>query len=325
MATTKEFRSFFEPREIEYNDGSKCWYHGELWPILETMKAKIWDKHQNVVLITGRTGTGKSEFAIGCAKYVDPNFTLENIFWSTEELINVAASKENIFPPGTAFIFDEAREGTQSLNAMTETNRKMGLFLDTIRSRGYHIFLLQPSFFLFQKTIAIYAADILFHVEKKANDQFMESLKAGNLGRSNKEKPFERGYARIYDADQKHKLYVKGKELEDMNTSGCGFITFGRSKGIVDWEEYERRKTIAVAKMNEAFDKQVETKIDPRKEKIRFFKCKAYYLLNRKFEMSHNKIAEYFEEDAAGVGRLIQMREGELREKAGANLIEQNN
>ena len=285
---------------MHFKDGSRATYHGNVWPNIESMRSKIYAKHQNVVLVTGRTGTGKSEFAIQVAKALDPNFTIENIFWNTEDLINVAASKDNIRPPGTAFIFDEAREGTQSLNAMTETNRRMGLFLDTIRSRGYHIFLLQPSYFLFQKSIAIYAADILFHIEKKGNPDFYEGLKKGLFGEENPHEPFTRGMGRIYDVNQKKLVYIKGKRMEDMDAAPCTWFSFDKSHGIVDWDEYERRKTVAVAIMNEAFDKDIAPKLSNKAEKVILIKQKCYYLLKTRYHMSIQEISTYFDEPSQG-------------------------
>lgn len=303
------FGSDFEERTINFKDGSRATYHGNVWPNIESMRAKISAKHQNVILITGRTGTGKSEFAIQLAKALDPNFGIDNIFWNTEDLIRVAASKEDIKPPGTAFIFDEAREGTQSLNAMTETNRRMGLFLDTIRSRGYHIFLLQPSYFLFQKSIAIYAADILFHIEKRGNPEFYEGLKKGLFGDENPHEPFTRGIGRIYDVNQKKLVYIKGKRMEDMDAASCTWFTFKKSHGIVDWEEYEKRKTVAVAAMNEAFDKDIEPKLGKRAESILAFKQKTYYLLRTRYAMPVVEIANYFDEKSTAAIREAVIKE----------------
>jgi len=307
------FTSEFEERFIHFPDGSRAHYHGNIWTNLEIMKAKIPYKHQNVILISGRTGTGKSEFAIQLARFLDPNFSIDNIFWNTEELIKVAASKDNVKPPGTAFIFDEAREGTQSLNAMSETNRRMGLFLDTIRSRGYHIFLLQPSFFMFQKSIAIYAADILFHIEKKGNPDFYKSMKEGNIGEDNKHEPFNRGIGRIYDTNQKKALYIKGKRMEDMDLAPCTYFSFQKSFGIVDWTEYERRKQIAVSAMNEAFEKEIEPKLSGKALSIMELKQKAYYLASIKHGMKYADIASYYDEQSIGqIGTLIAKERARL-------------
>jgi len=305
MGHKMNFDSEFEERRIVFSDGATCTYHGNIWSNAEIMSAKIKAKHQNVILISGRTGTGKSEFAVQVAKYLDRNFTIENIFWDTEKLIKVAANKENIFPPGTAFIFDEAREGTQSLNAMSETNRRMGLFLDTIRSRGYHIFLLQPSYFMFQKSIAIYAADILFHIEKKGNPDFFSALKKGMIGEDNPEEPFDRGMGRIYDINQKKNLYIKGKRMEDMDASSSSWFSFSRSHNIIDWNEYDKRKSVAVAAMNDAFDKELEPKINSKEVRILDFKQRAYYYLNVKLSVSVKRISLDLGDTSPEVYRLI--------------------
>lgn len=324
-----KFDSEFEERRIEFPDGSWCVYHGNIWPNVEAMKSKIAAKHQNVILISGRTGTGKSEFAIQLAKALDPNFTIDNIFWNTDDLIKVAASKDNIRPPGTAFIFDEAREGTQSLNAMTETNRRMGLFLDTIRSRGYHIFLLQPSFFLFQKSIAIYAADILFHIEKKGNPDFFAALKKGMIGDDNPHEPFERGFGRIYDVNQKKMVYIKGKRMEDMDAAQCTWFSFKKSHKIIDWDEYERRKSIAVAAMNDAFEQDSQPKLSPKAEKILLYKQKFYYYAHVRWGKKYQEIAHILDEPPNLVCEYINRErarlEEELMEAENAHNKEENN
>lgn len=314
MAHSIRFDSEFEERRVVFKDGSSCTYHGNIWSNAEIMKAKIASKHQNVILISGRTGTGKSEFAVQLAKYIDPNFSIENIFWDTEKLIKTAASKENIFPPGTAFIFDEAREGTQSLNAMSETNRRMGLFLDTIRSRGYHIFLLQPSYFMFQKSIAIYAADICFHIEKRGNPDFFNALKKGMIGEDNPEQPFDRGIGRIYDINQKKNLYIKGKRMEDMDAATCSWFSFGRSQGIIDWNEYDKRKSVAVAAMNDAFDKELEPKINNKELRLLDFKERFYYYAHNKWGKSYDEIMQITNDPRSNISEYIKKYRLKLQE-----------
>jgi len=302
----------FQEKNITFKDGSQAYYNPTLWPIYETMRHKLKDKHHNVVTISGRVGTGKSEFSFQMGKYLNPNFGIEDVYWDTDSLIKAASSDTDIKPPGTVFVFDEAREGTQSLNAMSETNRRIGLFLDTIRSRRYHIILTQPSPWLFQRSIFIYASDIHFHIEKKGNHRFIEALARGDDPDSVTEKTFERGYVRIYDAEQKKKLYIKGKELEDLNVSSSTMCTFKKSKGIIDWDEYDSRKSKAVAAMNAKFDLDVKEKISPKQERIMKFKEKAYYLLQYRYGMRVGEICAYFDVEQSEVSNFIKARVYEL-------------
>jgi len=295
----------FETKKLVFDEGCYCTYNGVLWPILESMKAKIKDEHHNIVLITGRTGTGKTEFAFQIAKYLNKNFCLDDVYWTTDDLIRVATNDSDIKPPGTVFIFDEAREGTQSLNAMSETNRRMGLFLDTIRSRRYHILLLQPSFWLFQRNIAVYSADLLFHIEKKGNNAFIDQLKEGAEGSSITEKPFHRGYARVYDNDQKLRLYVKGKQLEDMNCATSTLFRFDKSHGIIDWAEYTRKKNAAVAKMNSNFTENASVALSAKAESIMKVKSKAWNLLIDRYGWTTHMIAEYFGDSNNNVNVIL--------------------
>lgn len=305
----------FQEKNLTWPDGAEAYYNSTIWPIYETMRHKLKDKHHNVVTISGRVGTGKSEFSFQMAKYLNPSFSIEDVYWDTDSLIKAASSDTDIKPPGTVFIFDEAREGTQSLNAMSETNRRIGLFLDTIRSRRYHIILTQPSPWLFQRSIFIYASDIHFHIEKKGNDRFIEALARGENPDSITEKPFERGYIRIYDADQKKKLYIKGKELEDLNVASSTMCTFKKSKGIIDWDEYDARKTKAVAAMNAKFDQEVKDKLNPKSEKIMLFKENAYYLLQIRYGMSTTDIANYFDVHASEVSKCVHKKMNDIEKK----------
>lgn len=298
----------FQGIKKTFPDGTIVAYHGTLWPILETCRHKLKDKHHNVITISGRVGTGKSEFSFQIAKYLDPKFTLDNVYWNTDDLIAAAASSDNIKPRGTVFIFDEAREGTQSINAMSETNRKMGLFLDTIRSRGYHIILTQPSPWSFQKGIFVYASDLHFHIEKKGNQKFIEAIaRVGPDGDLDgiREKPFERGYVRVYDADQKLKLYIDGKKLENLNVASSTMFTFEKSQGLIDWDEYDRRKNLAVAAMNNKFNEEAKPLVGGKSEKIMKFKQKVYWTLVHECGWNQSKVAKYFNEEQGNVSSYI--------------------
>jgi hypothetical protein len=164
---------------------------------------------------------------------------------------------------------------------------------------------------MFQKSIAIYAADILVHIEKRGNQKFYDDLKLGKLGDANTNEPFSRGMGRIYDTNQKKALYIKGKRMEDMDLAPCTWFSFKKSKGILDWAEYQRRKNVAVAKMNEAFDEQVK-EVSIKDETIGQVKQRAYYVLNVKCGMKVGKIAEEFDEDQGRVSHYIAKERGRL-------------
>lgn len=302
-----EYNDNLEDKKIYFNTGGYAHYPSSLWVNLEIMKGKIIHKHQNIVLISGTTGTGKTELAIQIAKYLDPNFSIDDIYWDTESLVNIATSNENQKPRGTVFMFDEAREGTQSINAMSETNRKMGLFLDTIRSRGYHILLLQPSFFLFQRQIAIYSSDFLFHVQKLGNTDYLDLIIKGKTAEEigTSVEPFTRGFVSVYNYEDKKKLYIKGKKNEDMDCVKVNGFKFERSKGIVDWEEYERRKQIAVRAMNNSLEESSKDALTSRQVKVMDLKRKFYTFLRDELNWSVKEICSKFDEQIPYVINLL--------------------
>jgi len=166
---------------------------------------------------------------------------------------------------------------------------------------------------MFQSSIAVYAADILFHIEKRGNPDFYQAMKEGKIGDDNVNEPFVRGIGRIYDVNQKKNVYIKGKRMEDMDAASCTYFSFKRSIGILDWEEYERRKTLAVAKLNEAFEKEAtEPKLTGKALKILEFKQKAYYYIKVKCGKTVSEIERYFEEDQGAVSRYIGNEQARL-------------
>lgn len=216
-------------------------YDKRIIPVLEDIKRAPKQELQSVILITGRVGVGKSKLAQDLAYYLDPTFDIDRIVWNSEDLITRALQ----LGPGSAIVFDEARESTDSTQALSEKNRRLGLFLDTVRSRCLFIILIQPSPWSFQMSFFTEASDCHFHVKKVRNDKYdrndPESL------------PFERGWYDFYNFDKKKQLYISGKKWRVFKKSikpsipGCKF----GSRWIVDKAEYQKRKDAAVALLNQ--------------------------------------------------------------------------
>lgn len=226
--------------EAEPRPGKKIAYDMRVIPVLEDIKRAPLQNNHSIIAITGRVGTGKSKLARDWAYYLDPDFGIDQIVFTHEELIEKGLKLGR----GKAIIFDEAREGTMSTQAMSQSNQRVGLFLDTVRSKCLFIFLLQPSPWNFQKSIFCESADIHLHVFK---------AKTKNYDRNNPAAlPFERGHYDIYSFERKRLLYMKGKKWSVFPKSVKPSITncrFG-SRQVIDEDEYQSRKDAAVAAMN---------------------------------------------------------------------------
>lgn len=254
-----------ETVEIESRPGKRILFDQRIIAILEDIKRAPKQNNHSIILITGRVGTGKSKLARDLAYYLDPDVGLDQIVFTHEELIEKGLKLGR----GKALIFDEAREGTMSTQAMSQSNQRVGLFLDTVRSRCLFIFLLQPSPWNFQKSIFCESGDIHFHVFR---------AKTKNYDRNDPEAlPFERGHYDVYSFDRKRLLYMKGKKWSVFPKSVKPSISncrFG-SRQVIDEDEYQRRKDAAVAAMNEAAE---GNEIDKNKSEGRVNVLRLHYL-----------------------------------------------
>lgn len=115
----------------------------------EVLKGRIASKHQNVVLITGRTGSGKSTVAINLARCINPKWQLEpNYIYSTEDLkaklgkYGDGRSRRRVDPVS---LFDECAISLNSKNALKKDDKTMVALFDTMRSLGWTSLLCIPN------------------------------------------------------------------------------------------------------------------------------------------------------------------------------------
>lgn len=260
MTNISSVSSVFEDRDeseeftdLEEATEKKISYDPRIIPALEDIKRQPQMENDSVILITGRPGVGKSKLAQDIAYYLDPTFNIDRIVFNVDDLIEEATKK---LPRGSAIIFDEAAEAVDSVQTLSQKNQRMAKFLATVRSRCLFIILVQPSFWSFMMSIATERSDVLFHVEKVKNRDYDRNDPSSM--------PFKRGYYSMYSYERKKRLYISGKKWHVFNGKvkpNLHDIRFG-SRWVVDKEEYQRRKDIAVAKMNqEADDSKVEKEV----------------------------------------------------------------
>lgn len=240
----------FEDQAIVTDKQKIVGYDPKILPILEDVRRAPKQENDSVILIAGRPGVGKSVLAQQLAYNLDPGFCIDQIVFTHEQLIDAALKLK----PGSAIIWDEAREGTESIQAMTQKNQRVGLFLDTVRSKCLFIFLIQPSYWNFQMSIATERGDIFLRVFKSKNPRY---------DRGNPDSmPFNRGYYEVFNFDQKKTLYIKGKKFHTYDVpigSKPLFCGFG-GRWVVDKAEYQKRKDAAVAAMNQKSEEKNEEK-----------------------------------------------------------------
>ena len=111
-------------------------------PFAAVLRQRIKDDHQNIVLVSGGTGSGKSNAAVALARAIDPKWKIaENYIYSLDDLRNKLRSP-NYSPVS---LFDEASVSLNSNNSQTKDSKMMTVIFDTMRSRGQTYILCIPN------------------------------------------------------------------------------------------------------------------------------------------------------------------------------------
>lgn len=163
---------------------------------------KIWNgikdgelerKHEDrVYLVDGREGSGKSFFAIQQAKFIDPTFSADDVYFSPIKFLNAIRT----YKPGKVIVFDEAFRGLSSKGSRSSVNRAIVQALMEVRQRNLTIFIVLPTIFLLEIYAACFRSEALFHI-------FKQKKSAGSGER--------RRAFKIYNYNKKMQLYLRGK------------------------------------------------------------------------------------------------------------------
>jgi len=195
---------------------------------LDEVRYRVLEKDFDfVTIIDGREGSGKSVLAQQFASYLDPNFSVENIVFTSEEFIKKI--KDPKVTKGSCIVLDEAFNAINSRSSMSEVNRSMGAVATEMRQKNLFIIIVLPSYFDLDKQFAIHRASSLIHVYLKDN--------------------VERGQYLIFPRSQKLYLYLNGKKTYNYSKPKspyppCRFT----NHYTVDEEEYRLKKSHAFKK-----------------------------------------------------------------------------
>ena len=127
----------------------------------KTYDIKVYPNH-NFYLANGilTHNCGKSTFAFQMAKYVDPNFTIDDIYMTGLQL------KKGIEKPGGSKVkvFDEAYVGLSSRGSMSKINKMLIDMCVQMRQRNLFVIMVIPSFFFLDRYIKDHRANCLVHI-----------------------------------------------------------------------------------------------------------------------------------------------------------------
>ena len=191
-----------------------------LIPHLEKVKHKVLNKDRDwCVVVDGEEGVGKSVFAQQLALYLDRNFNLDNVCFTSDQFIKKIKSSKK----GTAIILDESFNAANSRASMTEVNRSLIGVATEMRQNNLFILILLPSFFDLDKYFALWRCKTLFHLYFTENE--------------------DRRYI-IFPKDKKKYLYLNGKKTYNYSKPKSDFppMVFPHIYAI-DELEYRKKKS----------------------------------------------------------------------------------
>lgn len=115
-----------------------------------------------VIVIDGKSNSGKSTLASQIGLFFDPTMTLEkNYCWNMDRLFQIA---KNTYP-GMVIIMDEAMV-VNSRSANSDENKKLIIALSQIRSKGVFFIFCINSVHQLEKSIPLSRANFLLHVKR---------------------------------------------------------------------------------------------------------------------------------------------------------------
>lgn len=134
-------------RNIVYHSRNKIYvqylYDRLIDRLVEDMHENLNDDYDNVIVIDGKEGTGKSNLAYSLCKRFDPNFNLEDGYiYDFETFIKNIASES---VKGRIFWLDEATNLANSRDSMRRDNVNLVQVLQMMRSRGMSLVMCIPS------------------------------------------------------------------------------------------------------------------------------------------------------------------------------------
>jgi len=113
--------------------------------LVEDCHTNIANEYDNVIVVQGKEGSGKSSFAIRLAKAFNPHFNMvTDYIYSYEEMV-AAVSGPDDDDIGRVFWLDETSSIMNNRDAMTTSSKNMVELLEMMRSRGWTLIMCIPS------------------------------------------------------------------------------------------------------------------------------------------------------------------------------------
>lgn len=202
----------YEGKDYEY------YMDGYVKNVLDKTKEVIKKDWDMIIAVDGYEGSGKSVFAMQMAKYVDEDFSVDNIVFTPSDFRKAVTEAGKY----EAIVYDEAYTGLQSRASMSLLNRTLVGMLAEIRQRNLYCFIVMPTFFGLDKYVALWRSRALFHIYTGDN--------------------FERGRVAFFNKTKKKQLYVLGKKFYNYGKPKANFVARFLNHYPIDEKEYRKKK-----------------------------------------------------------------------------------
>ena len=262
-------------------DGTPCQFHldeflknnlDEVKDVVGT-SGKAGNDWDEIALIAGYPGTGKSNFAMSVARYCCEWFDISYIAFDAESFIELT----NKCKPNSSIILDESFQSLNSKTTMTSDFVRIINHLQLVRQKNLYIFLCLPNFFDLAKTIAIYRSSHLFVTYS--------------------EKYGHRGSFAAFGREEKKNLYILGQKFMNYNAARPNFRgRFVKAKGL-DMEGYIQRKQEHL---------KAQGTIVVKETKVRISRDNLFYKLFHLQKLPAELISEYSGLDITQVYAIIR-------------------
>ncbi len=168
--------------------GIKIQVDGYIWDNVQVGKELIAANFDNVLIVDGGEGDGKTEFAFQWA-IIQSNgkFTEKDVFYTVDQFEDWVSQAKK----GDVGVWDEFVLAGMSTDALTKMQNSIIKMFTIMRSKGLTILLVIPYIFMLRKYFAVARTRALIHVYVKG---------------------LERGHLKFYDRTQKHWLYNYGQK-----------------------------------------------------------------------------------------------------------------
>ena len=196
--------------------------------LLDEFKNAVTKHNTSIVIIfDGKSGKGKTTKANQTGKYLDHNYSIDNVYFTPESFLKGLADAK----PETFHLFDEAMI-ISSRSVLSKRNRMIVYAMSMIRSKRLYVGFCVNSIFDLDKNLVLSRADCLVHVY---GDGLIDRGKMALFFKSVGDSP-----------DRLKLLYLYGKKFYSYSKPKSNFFASFTKKFIIDEKEYEKRKQEAV-------------------------------------------------------------------------------